>query len=156
MRTGTGMHFVWLENHLKLVSVELARVLCGSRSRAKCFGGLLKNKRKSLCFFSQAMTAAVCGFEHSVWAVRNSSMMLFASIMQRAVGGAKNVGPSNPNPRERLVCAQQFDSGSAEACNVILGCVAGNGQTPWATTPVPYFRAITPRAITPELPRSIA
>lgn len=41
--------------------------------------------------------AAVCGFEHTVWAVRNSSMMLFASIMQRAVGGAKNAaGPSNP------------------------------------------------------------
>lgn len=36
--------------------------------------------------------AAVCGFEDSSWAVRNSSMMLFASIMQRAVGGAKNAG----------------------------------------------------------------
>lgn len=39
--------------------------------------------------------AAVCGFEDSSWAVRNSSMMLFASIMQRAVGGAKNAGSAN-------------------------------------------------------------
>eukprot|EP00752_Nemacystus_decipiens_P004263 g3894.t1 len=49
-------------------------------------------------YVTEAMTAAVHGFEHSVWAVRNSSMMLFAAIMQRAVGGAKNVGPSNLHP----------------------------------------------------------
>eukprot|EP00903_Cladosiphon_okamuranus_P018216 g16755.t1 len=48
-------------------------------------------------YVTEATTAAVCGFENSVWAVRNSSMMLFASIMQRAVGGAKNVGPLSPH-----------------------------------------------------------
>lgn len=82
---------------------ELDRVVCVSRRRVKVL--VLGSKRERLRFSSQAMTAAVCGFEHSVWAVRNSSMMLFASIMQRAVGGAKNVGPSNPNPRKcRRIC----------------------------------------------------
>lgn len=44
----------------------------------------------------QATMAAVCGFEAPTWAVRNSSMMVFASIMQRAVGGAKNSAPADP------------------------------------------------------------
>ncbi|CAM9242712.1 unnamed protein product [Ectocarpus sp. 4 AP-2014] len=49
-------------------------------------------------YVTEATMAAVCGFEHPVWAVRNSSMMLFASIMQRAVGGAKNVAEPAGNP----------------------------------------------------------
>ncbi|CAM9102187.1 unnamed protein product, partial [Hapterophycus canaliculatus] len=51
-------------------------------------------------YVTEATMAAVCGFEHPVWAVRNSSMMLFSSIMQRAVGGAKNAGsPSSGGKR---------------------------------------------------------
>ncbi|CAM9203468.1 unnamed protein product, partial [Ectocarpus sp. 8 AP-2014] len=49
-------------------------------------------------YVTEATMAAVCGFEHPVWAVRNSSMMLFASIMQRAVGGAKNAAQPAGNP----------------------------------------------------------
>ncbi|CAB1101686.1 unnamed protein product [Ectocarpus sp. CCAP 1310/34] len=49
-------------------------------------------------YVTEATMAAVCGFEHPVWAVRNSSMMLFASIMQRAVGGAKNAAEPAGNP----------------------------------------------------------
>ncbi|CAM9221310.1 unnamed protein product [Ectocarpus fasciculatus] len=49
-------------------------------------------------YVTEATMAAVCGFEHAVWAVRNSSMMLFASIMQRAVGGAKNAAGPAGNP----------------------------------------------------------
>ncbi|CAM9609423.1 unnamed protein product [Ectocarpus sp. 12 AP-2014] len=49
-------------------------------------------------YVTEATMAAVCGFEHPVWAVRNSSMMLFSSIMQRAVGGAKNAAEPAGNP----------------------------------------------------------
>ncbi|CBJ32757.1 conserved unknown protein [Ectocarpus siliculosus] len=49
-------------------------------------------------YVTEATMAAVCGFEHPMWAVRNSSMMLFASIMQRAVGGAKNAAEPAGNP----------------------------------------------------------
>ena len=55
--------------------------------------------RLSALLTHQAIIKAVRGFEHPTWAVRNSSMMLFASIMQRAVGGAKNAG----NGRELFI-----------------------------------------------------
>ncbi|CAM9301190.1 unnamed protein product, partial [Choristocarpus tenellus] len=43
-------------------------------------------------YVTEAMMASVWGFKDSNWAVRNSSMMLFSSVTQRAVGGEKNVG----------------------------------------------------------------
>ncbi|CAM9509798.1 unnamed protein product, partial [Discosporangium mesarthrocarpum] len=42
-------------------------------------------------YVTKAMMASVCGFEDPSWAVRNSSMMLFTSLVQRAVGGETNV-----------------------------------------------------------------
>ncbi|CAM9200948.1 unnamed protein product [Ectocarpus sp. 13 AM-2016] len=69
-------------------------------------------------YVTEATMAAVCGFEHPVWAVRNSSMMLFSSIMQRAVGGAKNAaepagkplsdGTKRPHSARAAVTAEAF------------------------------------------------
>ena len=41
-------------------------------------------------YIAPALLLCLRGFSHESWAVRNSSMMLYASLVQRAVGGARS------------------------------------------------------------------
>eukprot|EP01063_Lacrimia_lanifica_P015331 TRINITY_DN22127_c0_g1_i1.p1 TRINITY_DN22127_c0_g1~~TRINITY_DN22127_c0_g1_i1.p1 ORF type:complete len:2172 (+),score=599.11 TRINITY_DN22127_c0_g1_i1:76-6591(+) len=48
-----------------------------------------------LCYAGRSLALTLVGFSHEVWAVRNSSLMLFSSLITRLVGSASGAGATS-------------------------------------------------------------